>query len=166
MSIELILIPVGIAVYAAIKERTVANSEASSEQRDEPVRAASEKLEQGDPGDGGQPSRITDADLLGRALEHAGANNLKWEGPVLTAQLSGRSVRFKHVAGEFIGRIDSGTADESRALVASVDAVAGQIVQAEKVEEMRTRAAQLGLVLVGEELAEDGTVQLVFEEAT
>jgi hypothetical protein len=43
--------------------------------------------------------------------------------------------------------------------------VAGRLVQADKVDELRLRAAQLGLVLVGEEVADDGTVQLVFEEA-
>jgi hypothetical protein len=166
VSIELVLIPVGIAVYAAIKERSIARSEVSSKPEETPLDTAGKERQHNDPSEGCLQSRITDAGLLGRALEQAGAQDFEWRGPVLVAQLGGRPIRFLQGSGVFVGRFDDGSEEESRALIASVDALAGRLVQADKIDEMRTRAAQLGLVLVGEELADDGTVQLVFEEAT
>ncbi|QXC59907.1 hypothetical protein KSP35_16200 [Aquihabitans sp. G128] len=143
MSIEVILIPIGIAAYSAYKER-----------------------HRTDLCEGCRQTRITDPALLERTLVSLGATGVvvDFEGLVVTGQLGQDVVRFQLIGGAYLGRIDDSTDEATEAFVSAVDAEVGRLVQADKVDEMRTRAAQLGLVLVGEEVAEDGTVQLVFEE--
>lgn len=142
MSIEIILIPLGIAAYTAFKEHR-----------------------RTDLCEGCKQTRITSTDLLVRVLEDLGATDIMVEHHIITARSPRGTLRFQQVDGVFLGRVDRGSEEETRLLLADVDSTVGRIVQAEKLDEMRTRAAQLGLILVGEELADDGTVQLVFEEA-
>ncbi len=142
MSIELVLIPLGIAAYAALK-----------------------KHRQADLCEGGKQTRITRTDLLVRGLGQLGATDIAIDGQVVTARTERGTLRFQLVEGLFLGRVDEASEEVTRQLLADLDAAVGRVVQAEMVDEMRTRAAQLGLQLVGEEVADDGTVQLVFEEA-
>lgn len=142
MSIEVLLIPLGIAAYTALKEHR-----------------------RTDLCEGCKQTRITSPDLLVLALQKIGATEVLVDEHVVTAHLGEGSLRFQMVEGVFLGRFDGGSEDETAALLARVDGAVGRIIQVAKVEEMRLRAAQLGLVLVGEEVAEDGTVQMVFEEA-
>jgi hypothetical protein len=142
MSIEVILIPIGIAAYSALKE-----------------------YRRSDLCEGCQQTRITEPALLVQALRDVGATQIEVDGQTLTAQSGHGQLRFQVVDGHILGRVDGGSVDETALMLGEIDAAVGRILQAQKVEEMRTRAAQLGLVLVGEELAEDGTVQMVFEEA-
>lgn len=142
MSIEVLLIPIGIAAYTALKEHR-----------------------RTDLCEGCKQTRITAPELLVHVLEELGATGVVVEQHVVTARLGTGTLRFQMVEGVFLGRVDGGTEEQTSVLLAQVDTTVGRIVQAAKVEEMRVRAAQLGLVLVGEEIAEDGTVQMIFEEA-
>jgi hypothetical protein len=141
MSIEVLLIPLGIAAYSALKEHW-----------------------RSDLCEGCRQTRVTERSLLVEALETLGATSIEHNGETITADIKGRSVRFQLVEGVYLGRVDSGADHETRALIATVNEAAGRVMQAAKVDEMRLRAAQLGLSLVGEEISEDGTVQLVFEQ--
>ena len=142
MSIEVLLIPIGIAAYTALKEHR-----------------------RTDLCEGCRQTRITTSVLLVQALEQMGATEIVVDQHVVTAQMDKESLRFQMVEGVFLGRVDGGSEEETAATLARLDGEVGRIVQAAKVEEMRLRAAQLGLELVGEEVAEDGTVQMIFEEA-
>lgn len=142
MSIELILIPLGIAAYAALKEQR-----------------------RTDLCEGCKQTRVTEPGLLIRTLNQLGATDVVGEGDLIRARSAHGMVRFQLVEGIFLGRVDDGSEEETQLLIDNVNTAVGRILQAEKVEEMRTRAAQLGLRLVGEEVVDDGTVQLVFEEA-
>jgi hypothetical protein len=142
MSIELLLIPVGLAAYAALKEHR-----------------------RTDLCEGCKQTRVVQPELLVRALERLGATDIVIDGQVIAAQSVRGSLRFQLIEGLFLGRVDNGSEEETQRLLADLDSAVGEIVQSDKVEEMRTRAAQLGLRLVGEEVADDGTVQLIFEEA-
>jgi len=142
MSIELVLIPLGIAAYAALKEHR-----------------------RTDVCEGCRQTRITTTDLLVRGLRQLGATDIAIDGQVVTARTERGTLRFQLVEGLFLGRVDEASEEVTRQFLTDLDAAVGRVVQAEVVDEMRTRAAQLGLQLVGEEVADDGTVQLVFEEA-
>jgi hypothetical protein len=142
MSIELLLIPLGMAALSALKEHR-----------------------RTDLCEGCRQTRLTDVTLVIRALQELGATHIVSDGNVVTARSPRGQLRLQLIQGIFLGRVDGGTEAENLQLASDVDEAAGRLVQADKVEEMRTRAAQLGLVLVGEDVADDGTVQLVFEEA-
>lgn len=143
MSIEVLLIPLGIAAYSAYKER-----------------------HRTDLCEGCRQTRITEPALLERTLISLGATEVVvgFDGLVVTGRLGQDVLHFQLISGAYLGRIDDATDEATEVFIAAVDAEVGRLVQADKVDEMRTRAAQLGLVLVGEEVAEDGTVQMVFEE--
>lgn len=141
MSLEVLIIPLGILAYRAVKEARRSD--------------LCEKCRQ---------TRITDRDLLLEALSKCEATEIRVAKGVVTAQHQGRSIRFQVVEAEVVGRVDGGTEAETLGLIANVEDAAGRIIQARKVEEVRLRAAQLGLQLVGEQVADDGTVELIFEE--
>jgi len=143
MSIELLLIPIGLTVYAAIREY-----------RDTTL---CEKC---------RTTTVTDLHLLDRALQHLGATGIEHlTEQVVVAHLGGRAIRFQKAGEAIIGRVDEHD-DETDLLVNQVNVAAGLVSQRDTIEAMRLRAAELGLRLVGEETAEDGTVQLLFEEVT
>ncbi|HTN99307.1 MAG TPA: hypothetical protein VL068_01425 [Microthrixaceae bacterium] len=151
MSIEIILIPVGIAAYAAWKER--------NSQKD-----ASEETEQTAAADHFELMRVTSPDLLRQTLEAIGATNVTEQAQNLMAEFNGRFFQFQTVDGHILGTVRDASAAETMAVISKLDATAGRITQDLKSEEIRLRAAQLGLELVGEEVDENGTVQLIFEE--
>ena len=68
------------------------------------------------------------------------------------------------VDGIFVGRVDGAPEETTDAMLAEFDRSVGLITQQKSVEDLRARAAQLGLRVVGEDVADDGTIQLVFEE--
>lgn len=142
MSIEILLIPAGIAAYAALKEHREAA-----------------RLR------GSLPLRVTDPELLIQALDQLGATDVAVDESTITASLEGEHLTVRGVDELLLLQVVDGTEEQTAALVEQVDQQVGQALQEAKVEEMRTRAAQLGLVLVGEVVAEDGTVQMIFEEA-
>jgi len=141
MSLEVLLIPLGIAAIAAIKEARSTD--------------LCEKCKN---------TRITDASLLVEVLERMGAADLVVADSRITAATSFGPVTFQMVGKLFLGRVDGNVEALTEAMLAQVDATLGTISQARSVERIRERAAEMGLILVTEN-ADDGTVQLVFEQA-
>jgi hypothetical protein len=141
MSLELLMIPIGIAAWRAIKEYRRTDLCESCVQ-----------------------SRVTSGVLLERTLRSMGFVDLVVDGASLTAKRDSTEIRFLLLEEVYLGRIDGATEEENEAFIQEVDSAAGQLLQSEKIDQMRTRAAQLGLRLVGEEIADDGTVQMLFEE--
>lgn len=144
MSIELLLIPVGLTIYAAIKEHR--RTDLCAECR---------------------ATTVTDLDLLTRALAQIGVTEIEvHDGSWVTGRFGADTVRFQLIDGTIVGRVDGKVGQETDALLQRVNAAAGLVSQNDSVEAMRVRATELGLQLVSEERAEDGTVQLLFEEVT
>lgn len=141
MSLEVLLIPLGLAAIAAIRE-------AQSTDLCERCR----------------PTRITDQSLLRAALAQLGAEKLTESEGRVTGTLGSDTFTFQRVTSVFLGRIDRGSEDRTNTFLADVDRATGRIVQDRSVEDVRARASQLGLTLI-QERATDGTVQLVFEQA-
>lgn len=142
MSVELLLIPLGIAAVAAIRE-------ARSTDLCEKCRA----------------TRIKDTSLLLDALERAGvtdviANN---EDRVIGRSAHG-TVTFQRVGETFLGRVD-GNEQATVTLLADLDRHVGLLVQEQNVRLVRERAATLGYRLITEQ-DDDGAVRLVFEEVS
>jgi hypothetical protein len=141
VSLEVLLIPLGLAAIAAIRE-------AQSTDLCERCR----------------PTRITDQSLLRAALSQLGAEKVtEFEGRI-TGSIGPETFTFQRVSSVFLGRIDKGSEDQTGAFLADVDRETGRIVQDRSVNEVRARASQLGLTLI-QERSSDGTVQLVFEQA-
>lgn len=108
--------------------------------------------------------RISDSGLLSRALDALGAEHSEPVDGVVT--VAHRGFMFSIHIGE--GGLTAVSAQAARqellAVVEEAEEAAGRILQAEKVEELRLRAAQLGMRLIGEEITSDGAVELLFEE--
>lgn len=141
MSLEAVLIPAGMIAYAAIRDHMAPHDFENSMQ-----------------------CRITSRDLLLDSLTSLGAESIEFDGSYISAQLHGRTVRFHAVEGHVIGRVEGGTEDEIKQMLAALDSRAGQLIQISKTAEIRERATEMGYELVGEEIADDGTIQLVYEE--
>jgi hypothetical protein len=142
MSLEVLLIPLGIAAFAALKE-------ARSTDLCEKCKA----------------TRIKDQDLLVAALESLGATSLTMADGRVTAQLPHGHVTFQRVGEAFLGRVDKANESATTAMLADVQSAAGAIAQRRSVESIQQRAAELGLILMTRQ-DEDGSVQLVFEQAS
>jgi hypothetical protein len=142
MSIEVLLIPIGIAAYAAWKEH----------QRTD----LCEKC---------KPTRIKDGNLLVSALETIGASNFSFDSVQLTADWNGSHLTFQKVGDIFLGRVDNASEAATTAMLQSLDSALGQVVQLQNLQLVRERATEMGLTLVGEEVQDDGSVELIFEEA-
>lgn len=143
MSLEVLIIPLGIMAYRALREGRRSDLCENCRQ-----------------------TRITDHDLLLESLAKCGATNIKVRKGVVTALHEGRAIRFQMIEGEVVGRVDKASEVTTLEFIDQVERAAGRIVQARKVEEMRLRAAQLGLRLVGESVDADGSVELIFEEVS
>lgn len=143
MSLEVLIIPLGIMAYRALREGRRSDLCENCRQ-----------------------TRVTDSDLLLKALARCGASDIKVNRGVVTALHRGRAVRFQVVEGEVVGRVDKASEAETLEFIDEIERAAGRIMQVTKVEEMRLRAAQLGLRLVGESVDAEGSVELVFEEVT
>ncbi|MFJ4208547.1 hypothetical protein ACIPY2_08815 [Paenarthrobacter sp. NPDC089675] len=141
MSLEVLLIPLGIAAIAAIRE-------AKSTDLCEKCKA----------------TRITDQQLLEDALVAMGATELSVaEGRVTGNSPYGR-ITFQRIGETFLGRVDN---DEQQTgnLLAALDLSVGALLQQRTIESLHARAAEMGMVLISQTNA-NGEVQLVFEEAT
>jgi len=141
MSLEVLLIPLGIAAYAAWRESSSTD--------------LCEKC---------KSTRITDQRLLVNAVESLGASSIVVGDGRVTGRIAANTFTFQQVGDIYLGRIDG--ADEAVTLdfLTHLEARVGQIVQAENVEVIRRRAQEMGMVLL-EQTNADGSVQLVFEEA-
>lgn len=141
MSLEVLLIPLGIAAIAAIRE-------ANSADRYEKYKA----------------TRITDQQLLQDGLLAMGTTNLRTGEGHVTADSPYGQISFLRVGETFLGRVDS---DDSQTpnLLASLDMAVGALLQQRTVESLHARAAEMGMKLVSQTTS-NGEVQLVFEEIT
>lgn len=141
MSLEVLLIPLGIAAYAALKESRSTD--------------LCEKC---------KSTRITDRELLCEALKNLGATDLRTVDNRIEARMQQGQVTFQKVGETFMGRVDNAAEAVTLSMLGAVDTEVGRITQQRSIESMRLRATELGLTLI-EERASNGTVQLVFEEA-
>lgn len=139
MSLELLLIPVGMAAYTAWKEGSST--------------ALCEKC---------KTTRITDRALLVAALARMGVTGVQGDQNRLSAMSRYGTLTFQRIGEVFLGRVDGGAEEATLAMLTELEESAGLVVQEHSVTQLRQRAQELGLTLVTEK-AEDGAVQLVFE---
>src|SRR4029453_12272387 len=122
MSLEVLLIPLGIAAIAAIREAKSTD--------------LCEKC---------KTTRITDQQLLQDALAAMGATDLSVaEGRVTGNSPYGR-ITFQRIGETFLGRVDN---DESQTgnLLAALDMSVGALLQQRTVESLHARAAEMGMI--------------------
>ena len=142
MSVECILIPVGIALVAAWRE-------ARSNDLCEKCRATA----------------ITDQRLLVDALFELRAFNIVESDGRVTASTAFGRCTFQKVGEVFLGRIDEAPQSATETMLVALQGAVGTVLQHRSAERLRVRAAELGLRLI-EERAADGEIRLVFEEVS
>lgn len=141
MSLEVLLIPLGIAAYAAWRESSSTD--------------LCEKC---------KSTRITDQSLLVAAVEALGATDIVLQDGRVTGRIAANTFTFQRVGEVYLGRIDGADDAVTSDFLTHLEARVGSIVQAKNVDIIRQRATEMGMILV-EQTATDGSVQLVFEEA-
>ena len=142
MSLEVLLIPMGIAAIAAIRE-------ARSTDLCEKCRT----------------TRITDQQLLHDALLAMGATGLSVADGRITGNSPYGRITFQRVGEVFLGRVDNAEDETTSNMLAALDMSVGELLQQRTIASLHLRAAQMGMVLVSQTAA-NGEVQLVFEQAT
>jgi hypothetical protein len=141
MSLEVLLIPFGIAAVAAIRE---ARSTSLCE--------------------GCRATNVADQSLLVAALAELKTERLvQFDGRVTCRSTFGQ-LTFQRIGGVFLGRVDNGTSATTLAMVEAVSSAAGGLAQRQMIRTVQERAAGMGLTLVSEATT-DGSVQLVYEVA-
>jgi hypothetical protein len=143
VSLEVLLIPIGIAAFAAWR----GSQDQSAEQNPQLL-----------------ATRITDEDLLVEALHAVGATRVQAVDGRVTGHTEVGDVTFERLGDNFHGRVTNGTAESTSTLLREIEVAVGGIVQTRSADRIRERATELGLVLITEH-ADDGTLQFVFEEA-
>jgi hypothetical protein len=142
MSLEVLLIPIGLAALAALKESRSTD--------------LCEKC---------KATRITDQALLVQALTGMGVSNLVEADGRLTANSRFGSVTFQRIGATFLGRVDHADEAVTAEMLSELDRSVGEIAQIRSMNQIRERASELGLTLLAER-NENGTMQLVFEQAS
>ncbi|MEC5180529.1 hypothetical protein RCH07_001882 [Arthrobacter sp. CG_A4] len=140
MSLEVLLIPIGIAAIAAIRQARSTD--------------LCEKC---------KTTRIKDQQLLHDALIATGATHLSMGDGRITGHSPYGRVTFQLVGDVFLGRVD-GSDEATTAMLAALDTSVGGLLQQRTVDSLRTRAAEMGLTLITQ-TSSNGDVQLVFEQA-
>jgi hypothetical protein len=141
VSLEVLLIPIGIAAIAAIREARSTN--------------LCEKC---------KTTRIKDQKLLHDALVAMGATRLSSGQGRITGDSPYGRITFQLVGDVFLGRVDGTDQDATTNMLAALDMSVGALLQQRTVESLRTRAAEMGLTLIAQ-TSDNGDVQLVFEQA-
>ena len=142
MSLEVLLIPLGIAAIAAIREARSTD--------------LCEKC---------KTTRIKDQQLLHDALLEMGATSLSaGEGRVTGDSPYGR-ITFQRIGEVFLGRVDRADDQVTDNMLAALDMSVGALLQQRTISSLHARAAEMGMTLVSQTAA-NGEVQLVFEQAT
>jgi hypothetical protein len=142
MSLEVLLIPIGIAAIAAIRE-------AGSTDLCEKCKT----------------TRIADQQLLQDALTAMGATDLSVAQDRLTGNSPYGRITFQRIGEVFLGRVDNAEDATTANMLAALDMSVGGLLQQRTIASLHTRAAEMGMVLVSQTAA-NGEVQLVFEQAT
>lgn len=142
MSLEVLLIPLGIAAIAAIREARSTD--------------LCEKC---------KTTRIKDQQLLHDALLAMGATSLSLgEGRITGDSPYGR-ITFQRIGEVFLGRVDRADDQVTGNMLAALDMSVGALLQQRTIASLHARAAEMGMTLVSQTAA-NGEVQLVFEQAT
>lgn len=142
MSLEVLLIPLGIAAIAAIRE-------AGSTDLCEKCKT----------------TRITDQQLLHEALLAIGATDLSVAEGRITGNSPYGRITFQRLGEVFLGRVDRAQDGTTSDMLAALDMSVGALLQERTISSLHARAAEMGMVLVSQTAA-NGEVQLVFEQAT
>lgn len=142
MSLEVLLIPLGIATVAAIREARSTD--------------LCEKC---------KTTRITDQQLLQESLLAMGATNLSIADGRITGDSSFGRVTFQRIGEVFLGRVDEANDQTTTEMLAALDVRVGGLLQQRTIMSLHARAAEMGMVLVSHS-DNNGEVQLVFEQAT
>jgi hypothetical protein len=145
MSIEVLLIPLGIAAYGAVATWA---KESRSMDLCERCKA----------------TRIAQMPLLLEALTAMGVDVASQTEDRVTGQSEWGPVTFQKIGDLFLGRVDDGPDDATRSMLASLDTHVGRIAQLRTAAIMTERANELGFRLI-EQRDEDGVLNYVFEEA-
>ena len=142
MSLEVLLIPIGIAAVATMREALSTD--------------LCEKC---------KTTRITDQHLLQDALLAMGATDLS----IIDGRITGRSsfgrITFQRIGETFLGRVDNADDEKTASMLAALDSSVGRLLQQRTIASLHTRAAEMGMVLISQTAA-NGEVQLVFEQAS
>lgn len=142
MSLEVLLIPIGIAAIAAIREARSTD--------------LCEKC---------KTTRVKDQQLLHDALHAMGATSLSvGEGRITGDSPYGR-ITFQRVGEVFLGRVDRADDQVTDNMLTALDMSVGALLQQRTITSLHARAAEMGMTLVSQTAA-NGEVQLVFEQAT
>lgn len=144
MSVEVLLVPFGIALIQAV----ISARKTIQERQDTVVL---------------EPVRIVDTGLLGRALEQIGATDIVVEPDTVTARTAQGLVTFERVGQVLAGTVLDAPAEATIALAQAVDAAAGRLVQQRTAELAKERAEELGFKLI-QTTNDQGTINYVFEE--
>jgi hypothetical protein len=142
MSLEVLLIPLGIAAIAAIKEARSTD--------------LCEKC---------KTTRIKDQQLLQDALLGMGATSLSVADGRITGGSPYGRITFQRVGEVFLGRVDGADGQVTDNMLAALDMSVGALLQQRTIASLHERAAEMGMTLVSQTTA-NGEVQLVFEQAT
>jgi hypothetical protein len=142
MSLEVLLVPLGIAAIAAIREARSTD--------------LCEKC---------KTTRITDQQLLHDALLAMGATDLSVARGRVTGNSPYGRITFQRIGEVFLGRVDDAEDEITSNMLAALDMSVGGLLQQRTIASLHTRAAEMGMVLVSQTAA-NGEVQLVFEQAT
>ncbi|MHC6591543.1 hypothetical protein [Arthrobacter sp. C152] len=142
MSLEVLLIPLGIAAIAAIREARSTD--------------LCEKC---------KTTRIKDQQLLQDALVAMGGTNLSVAQGRITGDSPYGRITFQQIGEVFLGRVDRADDQVTSNMLAALDMSVGALLQQRTIASLHARAAEMGMVLVSQ-TATNGEVQLVFEQAT
>ncbi|MFJ5695909.1 hypothetical protein ACIP9X_18925 [Arthrobacter sp. NPDC093125] len=142
MSLEVLLIPIGIAAIAAIREARSTD--------------LCEKC---------KTTRIIDQTLLQEALLAMGATGLSVAEGRITGNSPYGRITFQRIGEVFLGRVDNAEDSITTDMLAALDISVGIVLQQRTVSSLQQRARDMGMVLVSQ-TASNGEVQLVFEQAT
>lgn len=140
MSLEVLLIPIGMAALAALKE-------ARSTDLCEKCRA----------------TRITEVDVLTEALAALEASVTSVTGGRVNAESRWGTVTFQKVGDVFLGRVDDADAATTDAMLGELDGAVGRVMQNRTAQLVMERAEALGFRLI-QHHEEDGSLNYVFEE--
>lgn len=144
MSVEVLLIPLGIAAYGALS--TLVREARSAD--------LCERC---------QATRVTDVVLLREALSVLGATVTQDAGDRILASGPWGAMTFQRVGDLFLGRVDAGTDSDTRQMLEALDKEVGRIVQSRTAAIVMERAREMGFRLI-EQYDDDGSLNYVFEE--
>ena len=146
MSVEVLLIPLGIAAYGAIATWA---KESRSVDLCEKCKA----------------TRIMQLPILVEALVAMGVVITSQTEDRLTGTSEWGAITFQKVGDLFLGRVDGQNEEATQSMLSTLDAQVGYIAQQRTAAIVMERAKALGFRLI-EQRDEDGALNYVFEEET